>query len=250
MAVGNNFDIIQTTASFCRDQYSATSVLFAFRKSTQSGADHYKIVRDNVDLTTYLPESSFNVHEDSSVVLYYIDNTATNLSGHTYKVRTAEDTSGTNESALSAGITLYVLASISSVYSISNFLSLNTFSYNATGGIGIFRLRQEREDVLGGQEFYASSRKTKWFAVGDYEQDAKIRRIKLSYKTNKPFKVNIYADHKTTPTHTLIFGQAISKKIARQKATLRAKILQLEIETYKHASHYLEIYGIEVQTDG
>ena len=68
MAVGGNFDVIASTASYCSDNYSTTSVIFAFRKSTQSGADHYKIVRDNVDLTAYLPESSFPVHDDSSVI--------------------------------------------------------------------------------------------------------------------------------------------------------------------------------------
>ncbi len=251
MAVGGGFDAIATTASYCRDQYSATQVLFAFRKSTQSGADHYKIIRDNVDLTAYIPESSFSVHDDSSAILYYVDNTATNLSGHTYKVRTAEDTSGTNESDLSAGITLYVLAVVSSAYTTTPFspVSLNPYNYVVEGGIGISRLRQERESS-GGTEVYQSTRKTKWFAIGDYEKDAKVRRIKLSYKTNRPIKVKVYADHSTTPTHTLTFPQAGLKKIRQMKATLRAKLLQIEIVTDETANHYLEVYGIEVQTDG
>ena len=250
MALAGNFDAIASTASYCSDNYSTTSVIFAFRKSTQSGANFYKIVRDNVDLTNYLISSNFPEHDDSSVILYYIDNTCTNLSGHAYQVRTAEDSSGTNESALSASITLNILPSLTSLYTSAGGIGINPFAYQTTGGIGIFRLRQEREDVLGGQEVYQSSRKTKWFAIGDYEQDAKIRRVKLSYKSNKPFKVKLYADHSTIPTHTLVFEQAVLKKMRHKKATLRAKLLQVEIETDKNASQYLEIYGIEIETDG
>ena len=248
MAVGGGHDQMQTTASYSVDNFSATTVLYAFVKSSQGS--YYRVNRDNSNLTAWLPESSFSVHEQNSNILYYTDSTCTNLSGHTYRIQTADDTSGTNASTLSTGLTLYIIAITNPYANVLSPVSLNPYDYQVSGGTGIYRLRQEREGVIGGQESFQSSRKTKWFTVGDYEKDAKIRRIKLSYKSNKPFKVKIYADHSTTPTHTLEFESSILKKIRRKKATLRAKILQIEIETYYNASHLLEIYGMEIETDG
>ena len=147
---------------------------------------------------------------------------------------------------------LAVTPVVASAYNPFNFtpVSTNPYNYVAEGGIGVHRLRQEREDVIGGQEMFISKRKTKWFPLKDYENDAKVRRIRMNYKSNRPVTIKVYADYSDNPTHTLVFPQAGNQKMRFKKATLRAKVLQLEVVSENTAYQGLEIFGIEVQTDG
>lgn len=254
---GDQYSIITPQSSLQVSAFSSSRVIFVFPKSSDS-TPHYKIIRDGSDLTSFLPESDFAPYSNSSTMLQYTDNTAYTIEipghggGHIYQVQVASDTSGTNASNSSSAMTLGVVASVMNTYDGASFvpISTNSFNYTAEGGIGVHRLRQHDPNTLGGMEMYQSKRKTKWFTLGDYENDAKIRRVRLNYRSNRPVTIKIYKDHQDAPTHSLEFPQATNQKIRYKKATLRAKVVQIEIVSQNIAGHYLEIYGMELETSG
>ena len=254
MAQGSGNQVNPTTpnSNLSLSGYSGKTVVFAFNKSTEVTNPHYKIFRQGTAITDYHPESYFAQSGIDNNTLLYTDTNAPINSNLQYRVSVSEDNSGTNESTMSMSVMLQTLALTVEAYQPTTFtpVSTNPYNYVASGGIGVHRLRQQREGVIGGMEVYQSMRKTKWFPLRDYENDAKLRRVRLNYKSNRPVTVCIYADFQDNPTHTLVFPQAGNQKMRYQKATLRAKMVQVEIKSPNTAGHILEIYGMELLTDG
>tara|TARA_R100000458_G_C8262903_1_gene238251 strand:- start:1034 stop:1483 length:450 start_codon:yes stop_codon:yes gene_type:complete len=128
-----------------------------------------------------------------------------------------------------------------------NVISTPVYNYQADGASAIWRARAINSSV--GMELFKSVRETKWFTLIDYETTAKMRRVRLSYKSARNITVKVYKDFETEPCHHLNFKMSGTRTIERIKASARCKVLKLRIETPSWATGGIEIYGCEIELD-
>jgi len=119
------------------------------------------------------------------------------------------------------------------------------YNYSSQGGSAVWRLRGLNGNSVGGEHF-ESVRETKWFKLSDYDKSVRIRKISMSYRSGKPIRVYVYKDFENEPCHILDFKKLNNRGITSMKASTRAKVLKLKIETQTYVTRGVDIYNVEV----
>tara|TARA_R100001443_G_scaffold102720_3_gene110962 strand:+ start:592 stop:1029 length:438 start_codon:yes stop_codon:yes gene_type:complete len=127
-----------------------------------------------------------------------------------------------------------------------NIISVPIYNYRTQGGSAVWRLRGLNGNSVGG-ELFDSVRNTKWFKLKGYDTSAQIRRISMSYRSQKPIQVYVYKDFENLPCHVITFKKLTRRGITSVKASARAKCLMLKIQTASWVTGGVDIYGMEVE---
>ena len=127
----------------------------------------------------------------------------------------------------------------------TTIVSQPIYNYRTAGGSAVWRLRALNGNSVG-SEFFESVRETKWFNLRGYNNSVKVRRISMSYRSQKPIVVYIYKDFEANPCHTLTFKKLTRRGLHSIKASLRAKCLKVKIQTASWVTGGVDIYGMEV----
>ena len=126
-----------------------------------------------------------------------------------------------------------------------NIVSQPIYNYRTQGGSAVWRLRALNGNSVGGEQF-ESVRKTKWFKLVGYDTSVKIRRISMSYRSQKPIQVQVYKDFEELPCHVLTFKKLTRRGITSVKATAKAKCIMIKIKTATWVTGGVDIYGMEI----
>lgn len=130
----------------------------------------------------------------------------------------------------------------------NTIISQPIYNYATRGGSAVWRLRALNGNSVGG-EMFPAVRETKWFKLIDYNTSVKMRRVSMSYRSQKPLTVYVYKDFEDTPCHVLSFKKLSKRGIHSVKATARAKAVKIKVVTNVWVTQGVDIYGMEIEVD-